>query len=161
MSPTLSPSCKNSSGGIRAHEFITGRSKCGMSRACQILQRIADASGNREPVWKGSALPTKLQGIKVLGTPLTLPNFVSAHLDRVLSGAWALLFHSAGGRANYQVRVVRLASTEAFAMGARRSVVAMHVRDSPGALGHRSLRQRHCLLAPGAGRVGTSERSPI
>ena len=146
--------------------------------ACQILQRIADASGNREAVWKGDAsgnreavwkgsgLPTELQGIKVLGTPLGHPDFVAAHLDRVLSDhrtlleripamqdvqcAWALLLHNACGRANYQVRVVRPALT-----------VAMHVRDSPGAFGHRSPRQRHCFLAPGAGWVGTSERSSI
>ena len=101
--------------------------------ACQILQRIADASGNRESVWKGSGLPTELQGIKVLGTPLGHPDFVAAHLDRVLSDhrtlleripavqdvqcAWALLLHNACGRANYQVRVVRPALTEAFAMG--------------------------------------------
>ena len=78
-------------------------------------------------------MPTELQGIKVLGTPLGHPDFVAAHLDRVLSDhrtfleripsvqdvqcAWALLLHSAAGRANYQVRVVRPALTEAFAMG--------------------------------------------
>ena len=48
-----------------------------------------------------------------------------------------------------------------FCHGARRSVVAMHVRDSPSALGHRGPRQKHCLVALGDGRVGTSERSPI
>ena len=58
------------------------------------------------------------QGIKVLGTPLGHPDFVAAHLDRVLSDcrtllerisavqdvqcAWALLLHSAVGRANCQ-----------------------------------------------------------
>ena len=102
-------------------------------RACQALQRIADASGSREPVWKGSGLPTELQGIKVLGTPLGHPDFVAAHLDRVLSDhrtllernpavqdvqcAWALFLHSAASRANHQVRVVRPALTEAVAMG--------------------------------------------
>ena len=60
-------------------------------RACQILQRIADASGDRESVWKGSGLPTELQGIKVMGTPLGHPDFVAAHLDRVLSDHRTLL----------------------------------------------------------------------
>ena len=45
-------------------------------RACQILQRVADASGNRKPVWKGYGLPTELQ---------------AAHLDRVLSDHRTLL----------------------------------------------------------------------
>ena len=75
----------------------------------------------------------RVLGIKVFGTPLGHPDFIAAHLDRVLSDtrtlleripavqdvqcAWALLLHNACGRANYQVRVVRPALTEAFAMG--------------------------------------------
>ena len=42
-------------------------------------------------MWKGSGLPTELQGIKVLGTPLGHPDFVAAHLDRVLSDHRTLL----------------------------------------------------------------------
>ena len=79
--------------------------------ACQILQRIVDASGNRELVWKG------LQGIKVLGTPLGHPDFVAAHVDRVLSDHRTLLERIPACRTSSQVRVVRPALTEAFAMG--------------------------------------------
>ena len=72
----------------------------------------------------GGADPTFLreQGIRVLGTPLGHPVFVQAQLEettrrhqtlleRILAvqdvkSAWALLFHCAGSRANYLLRVV-------------------------------------------------------
>ena len=49
------------------------------------LARIAAAPVSREPMWKGSGLPTKQQGIKVLGTSLGHTDFVAANLDPVLS----------------------------------------------------------------------------
>ena len=146
---------------------ITVWNACGVEpRACQILQRIADASGNRESVWKGSGLPTELQGIKVLGTRLGHPDFVAAQLDRVLSDHRTLLERIPAVQdvlCSFTVQVAGpTAKSESsdrgthggFCHGARRRVVAMHVRDSPGAFGHRSPRQRHCFLAAGAGRVG-------
>ena len=138
--------------------------------ACQILQRIADASGNRESVWKGFGLPTELQGIKVLGTPLGHPDFVASPFGSSFALFWSASQRcrtsSARGLCSFTVHVAGPPSQSCqtgthggFCHGARRRVVAMHVRDSPGAFGHRSPRQRHYFLA--LGRVGTSERSPI
>ena len=140
-------------------------------RACQILQRIADAPGNRESVWKGIGLPTELQGIKVLGTPLGHPDFVAAHLDRVLSET--ALFRSASSGAGRPVRVGSAPSqcrwpgqlpSQSRQTGTHGGFCHGHdeglwrciceiLRVTP--------RQRYCFLTPGAGRVGTLERSPI
>ena len=70
--------------------------------------------------------------------------------------AWALLLHSAADLVNYQVTVVRPALTEAFARArrwvvARFSVCPWTQESSPETL----------LPCPGAGWVGTLERSPI
>ena len=45
-------------------------------------------------------------------------------------------------------------SHRGFCQGARQRVMAVHVRDSQGALRRRTARQRHCFL--GSGRAGTS-----
>ena len=50
--------------------------------ACDALERVARAVNPRAVVWKGSDVPSREQGIKVLGTPLGHPDFVSAHLER-------------------------------------------------------------------------------
>ena len=136
-------------------------------RACQTLQWIADASGSREPVWKCSGLPTEQQGIKVFGTPLRHADFVFAHLDRVLSDHRTLLerIPAAGrpvrvGTAPSQRSLGQLpsqsrqtGSRRGFCQGARRRVVAVHVRDSQGALRRRTTSQRRCFLV--TGRAGS------
>ena len=76
-------------------------------------------------MWRGSALPTECQGIKVLGCLLGHDDLVHAHLERErthqahrtllqripgvpdVQSAWALLLHCASARANYSLRVVR------------------------------------------------------
>ena len=76
----------------------------------------------RAVVWKGPELPVEDQGIKVLGTPLGHPEFVTAHLERItaehrvlldripavqdVQSAWLILLHCAAARANYLLRVV-------------------------------------------------------
>ena len=40
---------------------------------CNALERVARASNPRVVVWRGSQLPSELQGIKILGTPLGTP----------------------------------------------------------------------------------------
>ena len=48
---------------------------------CDALELIAQREHLEARVWKGSNLTTGQQNIKVLGTPLGHPDFVSAHLD--------------------------------------------------------------------------------
>ena len=43
--------------------------------ACDALERVARAVNPRAVVWKGSDVPSREQGIKVLGTPLGHPDF--------------------------------------------------------------------------------------
>ena len=90
--------------------------------ACDYLERIAQAEDPDARVWRGSDLPTRDQGIRVLGTPVGHEDFVIAQLDALLDqhqvllsriplitdvqSAWALLLHCAGGRANYILRVI-------------------------------------------------------
>ena len=45
-------------------------------------QTFTRAENPRAVVWKGSDVPSREQGIKVFGTPLGHPDFVSAHLER-------------------------------------------------------------------------------
>ena len=89
---------------------------------CDVLERIARIQNPQAVVWRGSNIPTELQGIKVLGTPLGHADFVSRHLrtvteeqrcllDRIpmlhdVQSAWLLLLHCAAARANYQIRSV-------------------------------------------------------
>ena len=84
--------------------------------------------------WPGSSthgVPTREQGIKVLGTPLGHDDFVAAHLESVLAehqilltriplvkdvqSAWLLLLHCASVRACFQIRVVRPSAASQFA----------------------------------------------
>ena len=76
-------------------------------------------------------LPTDRQGIKVLGTPLGHPDFVTRHLQAVvaehqtlldhiprvkdLQSAWLLLSHCASARANYHIHSVDPVRTAEFA----------------------------------------------
>ena len=84
----------------------------------------------RAHAWRGPELPTHLQGLKILGTPLGHPDYVRAHMDRAardhqtlldripllqdVQAAWLLLLHCASARANSLVRVVELASAREF-----------------------------------------------
>ena len=43
---------------------------------CETLQRIAQISDQDAQVWRGSEVPTTMQGMKVLGTPLGHPDHV-------------------------------------------------------------------------------------
>ena len=101
--------------------------------ACDQLERLAQASDPEARVWKGSDIPTAEQGVRILGTPVGHPDFVSTFLQKVLNehavllsriplledlqSAWALLLHCAGGRANYMLRVVRPEAVLRFAEG--------------------------------------------
>ena len=60
-------------------------------------------------VWMGSALPTREQGIKVLGCPLGHATQLEAiaRKHQVLLQAIPLLLHCAAARANFYLRVVR------------------------------------------------------
>ena len=75
-------------------------------------------------MWKGPGVPTREQGIKVLGTPLGHDDFVAAHLESVLAEHQILLtriplrlllLHCASARACYQIRVVRPSAAAQFA----------------------------------------------
>ena len=99
--------------------------------ACDALERVARAENPRAVVWKGSDLPLREQGIKVLGTPLGHLEFVSAHLERTsaehqvlldriphvpdVQAAWLILLHCAGARANYLICVVSPDQVHGFA----------------------------------------------
>ena len=100
-------------------------------RACDVLERVAQAVNPTARVWRGSMLPEVQQGMKVLGTPLGHPAFVAEHLrsvsreqqvllDRItlvqdLQSAWLLLLHCASARVNYLMRAVSPDSTAEFA----------------------------------------------
>ena len=49
--------------------------------ACDAFEQIARVENPRAVVWKGPHLVVEDQGIKVLGTPLGHPEFVTAHLE--------------------------------------------------------------------------------
>ena len=83
-------------------------------------------------VWRGDqTLPCSQQGMKVLGTPLGHPEFVSAQLRQVsechrvlferipsvsdLQAAWFLLLYCAGTGANYLLRALPPHATEEYA----------------------------------------------
>ena len=99
--------------------------------ACDILERIAQASDLQARVWKGPGLPEEKQGMKVLGAPLGHPSFVQAFLvkkiedqrtllDRIplladLQASWLLLLHCAAARANYLLRVVEPGAAAQYA----------------------------------------------
>ena len=101
--------------------------------ACDYLERIVQAEDPDARVWRGSDLPTREQGIRVLGTPLGHEDFVIAQLDALLDqhqvllsriplladvqSAWALLLHCQGGHANYILRVIRPEMVVRFATG--------------------------------------------
>ena len=59
--------------------------------ACEALEWIARAVDPRAVVWKGPELPVEDQGIKVLGTPLGHPEFITAHLERITAEHRVLL----------------------------------------------------------------------
>ena len=88
-------------------------------RGCDTIDRAARATNPEfTTVWRGSALPTEYQGIKVLGCPLGHDDFVHAHLERTHQthqSAWALLLHCASAKANYSLRVVRSELVAQFA----------------------------------------------
>ena len=82
-------------------------------------------------VWRGSGVPSREQGIKILGALLGHEGFVAAHLEKTLrkhqvlldaipsvpdvQSAWLLLLHCASTQANYLLRVVRPEWTVHFA----------------------------------------------
>ena len=83
-------------------------------------------------VWRGDhTLPPERQGIRVLGTPLGSPQFVSKELEKVatnhqvlldriphvqdLQSAWLLLLFCASPRPNYILRMLHPVATREFA----------------------------------------------
>ena len=52
--------------------------------ACYYLERIVQTQDPDARVWRGSDLPTREQGIRVLGTPLGHEGHVIAQLDALL-----------------------------------------------------------------------------
>ena len=50
---------------------------------CEAMQRIAEVSTPRAQVWRDSEVPSTMQGIKVLGTPLGHPDCVATRLDEM------------------------------------------------------------------------------
>ena len=100
-----------------------------------MLERIARENNpniREVRVWRGGG-PNRERGISVLGTPLGHPDFVAAHLQKILAehrillgripllsdlqSVWALLLHCASGRANCQLRSVRPELVAEFAAG--------------------------------------------
>ena len=87
--------------------------------ACETLQRIAQVSDLDAQVWRGSEVPTTMQGMKVLGTPLGHPDYVASHLEAMtrkhgvllesipnvvdVQCAWLLLVHCASARAKITI----------------------------------------------------------
>ena len=87
------------------------------------MQRTAEAADPDARVRRGSELPTKEQGIKMLGCPLGREDYVIAQLEATtrthqvslqaiptvpdIQAAGLLLLHCAAARANYQLRVLR------------------------------------------------------
>ena len=90
---------------------------------CEAMQRIAEVSNPRAQVWRGSEVPSSMQGIRVLGTPLGHPDYVATHLEEIrrkhdvlfeaiptvpdVQSAWLLLLHCASAGANSLLHVVR------------------------------------------------------
>ena len=87
---------------------------------------------NNVPAWRGDhALPTDVQGIKILGTPIGHSDFVTSTMNEVsseharfleripempdLQAAWLLLSHCAASRANYYLRALPLSGSLRFA----------------------------------------------
>ena len=85
---------------------------------CEMLERLARVVHESAHVWRGPELPTHLQGLIFLGTPIGHPDFVRAHMDRTPRDhqtlMWLLLLHCAFARANYLVRVVEPTSAREF-----------------------------------------------
>ena len=95
------------------------------------MQRRAVVDNPDARVWFGSQVPTRHQGIKVLGCPLGHDDFIAAELHVLgakhqillqsipavqdLQSAWLLLLHCAAARANYFVRVLRPDVVQPFA----------------------------------------------
>ena len=82
--------------GIRVHPGKTKVWNSGSAhpRACDLLERVAQARDETARVWRGaseSVLPTSQQGIKVLGTPLGHPDFIREHLDSIVEDHQILL----------------------------------------------------------------------
>ena len=74
---------------IRVHEGITKVWSSGGIRpvACDMLERIARENNpniREVRVWRGGG-PNRERGISVLGTPLGHPDFVAAHLQKILA----------------------------------------------------------------------------
>ena len=99
-------------------------------RACDVLERVAQAVNPTARVWRGSMLPEVQQGMKVLGTPLGHPAFVAEHLrfsvTRTTKSSLTtspsckicraqLLLHCASARVNSLMRAVSRDSTAEFA----------------------------------------------
>ena len=109
-----------------------------MPEGCDELQGRAVLHDRTAQVWKGSALPTRERGIKVLGCALGHADFVTTQLGviakkhqvllqvipnvRSVQSAWLLLLHCAAARANFHLCVVRPDL-------ARCQFVAVHVQD--------------------------------
>ena len=98
---------------------------------CNAMQRRAVVNNPDARVWLGSEVPTRQQGIKVLGCPLGHDDFIAAELQALgakhqillqaipavqdLQSAWLLLLHCAAARANCFVRVLRPDVVQPFA----------------------------------------------
>ena len=93
--------------------------------ACNLLERIAQASDPEGRVWKGSGVPLdEHRGSPFWALHWDIPHCMQAFLRRVtvehevllsriplvedVQSAWALLLHCAGGRANFMLRAVSL-----------------------------------------------------
>ena len=85
----------------------------------------------RAVVWRGSDVAADRQGVKILGTPVGHPDFITRHLREVLNdhrvllgriphvqdlqSGWLILLHCAAARANYQIRCVSPGGAAQFA----------------------------------------------
>ena len=94
------------------------------------VENMRDSRGNS--AWRGDhSLPTREQGLKILGTPLGHPDFVSHQLQELqqehdlllqripgvpdLQAAWLLLSYCAASRANYYLRALTPTDSLIFA----------------------------------------------
>ena len=105
---------------------------------CEAMQRIAEVSNPRAQVWRGAEVPSTMQGIKVLGTPLGHPDYVATHLEEMrrkhdvllqaiptvpdVQSAWLFLLHFVSARDNCLLRVVRPEWVDQFALSHDESV---------------------------------------
>ena len=136
---------------------------------CNVSERVARASNPRTIVWRRSQLPSEMQRLKILGTPLGHSDFIARHLQGVLDeqrvflsriplvseiqSAWFVLLHCANARANCQIRSVTRGSG-----GVRSAHDTGSGNASVSEVGSSGRRERDRQFAFGPGGTRSAER---